>query len=71
MGERVLEAGVGLRLVPADVHPSSVRASVLALLEESSYKAGAERLRREIAEMPGPGEAVRLIEEVATLVMLN
>jgi UDP:flavonoid glycosyltransferase YjiC (YdhE family) len=65
MGDRVLAAGVGLRLAPADVNPSSVRASVLALLEESSYRAGAQRLQREIAAMPCPEEAVLLIEEVA------
>ena len=38
MGERVLAAGVVLRLVPAEVNPLSVRASVRALLEESSYR---------------------------------
>ncbi len=63
MGERILAAGVGLRLVPEDVNPSSVRANVLALLEESSYRAGAHRLKREIAAMPGPEEAVLLIED--------
>jgi len=66
MGDRVLEAGVGLRLVPADVNPASVQKSVLALLEEPSYRAGAYRLKREIAAMPGPEEAVHLIEEIAT-----
>ena len=66
MGDRVLEAGVGLRLVPADVNPASVQKSVLALLEEPSYRAGAHRLKREIAAMPGPEEAVHLIEEIAT-----
>ena len=63
MGDRVLEAGVGLRLEPADVNPSSVRASVLTLLEMSSYRAGAHRLKCEIASMPDPEEAVLLIEE--------
>jgi UDP:flavonoid glycosyltransferase YjiC (YdhE family) len=67
MSERVLAAGVGLRLVPEDVTASSVRASVLALLGETSYKKGAQRLQREIAEMPGPDEAVLLIEEAATV----
>ncbi len=65
MGDRVLAAGVGLRLAPAEVNPLSVRASVLALLEETSYKVNASRLKREIAEMPGPDEMVDLIEEVA------
>jgi len=64
MGERVLAAGVGLRLVPADVNPESLRASVLVLLEETAYKAGAYRLQREIEEMPGPDEAVLLIEDL-------
>ena len=68
MGERILAAGVGLRLVPEDVNPSSVRANVLALLEESSYRAGAHRLKREIGAMPGTEEAVLLIEEVAAAV---
>jgi UDP:flavonoid glycosyltransferase YjiC (YdhE family) len=65
MGDRVLGAGVGLRLVPEDVNPSSVRASVLALLEESSYRAEAHHLKCEIEAMPGPEEAALLIEEVA------
>ena len=67
MGDRVLSSGVGLRLVPADVNPASVRASVLALLEETSYKLDAYRLKREIAEMPRPDEAVLLIEAVAAI----
>ena len=67
MGDRVLESGVGLHLVPEDVNPSSVRASVLALLEEIPYKVNAYRLKREIAEMPGPDEVVDLIEEVAAI----
>ena len=67
MGDRVLAAGVGLHLVPEDVNPSSVRASVLALLEEIPYKVNAYRLKREIAEMPGPDEVVDLIEEVAAI----
>jgi UDP:flavonoid glycosyltransferase YjiC (YdhE family) len=65
MGDRVLEAGVGLRLVPADVNPASVQKSVLALLEEASYRLDAHRLKREIAAMPGPEEIVHLIEEIA------
>jgi MGT family glycosyltransferase len=71
MGDRVLAAGVGLRLVPADVNPSGVRASILALLEETSYKLDAYRLKREIAEMPGPDEAVLLIEEVAGIAITD
>jgi UDP:flavonoid glycosyltransferase YjiC (YdhE family) len=71
MGDRVLGAGVGLRLVPEDVNPSSLRESVLALLEESSYREGAHRLKHEIAAMPGPEETVYLIEEVAAAVVTS
>jgi UDP:flavonoid glycosyltransferase YjiC (YdhE family) len=71
MGERILRAGVGLRLVPTDVNLASVKASVLALLEGTVYKAGASRLQRVIEEMPGPDEAVHLIEEVVGAVVIR
>jgi len=58
-------AGVGLLLAPAEVSPSTIRANVLALLDEPVYREGARRLQREIAAMPGPEEAVHLIEEIA------
>jgi MGT family glycosyltransferase len=66
IGDLVLAAGAGLLLAPAEVSPSTVRANVLALLDEPARWAGACRLQREIAAMPGPAEAVHLIEEVAT-----
>jgi len=65
IGDLVLAAGVGLLLAPPDVTPSTIRANVLALLDEPVYREGARRLRREIAAMPGLEEAVHLIEEVA------
>ncbi len=52
-------------ITPPDVNPSTVRASVHALLDEPAHRAGARRLQREIVAMPGPAEAVYLIEEVA------
>jgi MGT family glycosyltransferase len=66
IGDLVLAAGAGLILAPPDVTPSTIRANVLALLDEPVYRDGARRLQREIAAMPGPEEAVHLIEEVAT-----
>lgn len=65
IGDLVLAAGVGLLLAPPDVNPSTVRANVLALLDEPAHRAGARRLQCEIAAMPGPEEAAHLIEEVA------
>jgi UDP:flavonoid glycosyltransferase YjiC (YdhE family) len=65
IGDLVLAAGAGLLLAPLDVTPSTIRANVLALLDEPVYRDGASRLQREIAAMPGPAEVVHLIEEVA------
>jgi MGT family glycosyltransferase len=65
IGDLVLAAGTGLLLAPPDVTPSTIRANVLALLDEPVYRDGARRLQREIDTMPGPEEAVHLIEEVA------
>jgi len=64
IGDLVLAAGVGLLLAPPDVIPSTIRANVLALLDEPVYRESARRLQREIAAMPGPEEVVHLIEEV-------
>ena len=66
IGDLVLAAGVGLLLAPPDVNPSTIRTNVLALLDDPVYREGARRLQREIAAMPGPEEAVHLIEEIAT-----
>lgn len=65
IGDLVQAAGAGLVLVPAEVNPASVRASVRALLDEPAYRLGACRLQCEIAAMPGPAEVVPLIEELA------
>jgi UDP:flavonoid glycosyltransferase YjiC (YdhE family) len=65
IGDLVRAAGAGLLLAPADVNPSTVRSNVLSLLNEPAHRAGARRLQREIAAMPGPAEAVPLIEELA------
>jgi MGT family glycosyltransferase len=66
IGDLVLAAGAGLILAPPDVTPSTIRANVLALLDDPLYREGARRLQREIAAMPGPEEVVHLIEEIAT-----
>ncbi|HLV97538.1 MAG TPA: nucleotide disphospho-sugar-binding domain-containing protein [Ktedonobacterales bacterium] len=67
VGELVKASGAGLCLTPQHVNASTVRQSVRALLEEPSYRANAHRLQREITAMPGPEEAVHLIEEVAAI----
>ncbi len=64
VGDLVRASGAGLCLTPQNVNASTVRKSVLALLDEPGYRANARRLQREIAAMPGPEESVRLIEKV-------
>lgn len=65
ISERVVSSGAGLRLLPAEVTPTSVRASVLELLHGVEHLAAARRVQREIATMPGPGQTIPLIEDVA------
>ncbi|GAC1356032.1 MAG: glycosyltransferase [Ktedonobacteraceae bacterium] len=65
VGDLVRASGAGLCLTPQNVNASTVQQSVLALLDKPDYRANARRLQREIAAMPGPKEAVHLIEEVA------
>ena len=67
IGELIVAAGAGLLLAPPDVTPLSVRASVVALLIEPDRWVGAHRLQREIAAMPDPAEAVRLIEQLVVV----
>lgn len=65
ISDLVVAAGAGRMLVPAEVNPQSVRAGVRALLDEPGCRAAALRLAREIAAMPAPDQAVKLIEATA------
>jgi len=60
-----LAAGVGRRLLPAEVSAEAVRAEVRALLEDPSLGDAALRVQRELAEMPGPERGVALLERLA------
>ncbi|MDQ6674958.1 MAG: hypothetical protein M3069_30190 [Chloroflexota bacterium] len=66
ISDLVVAAGAGLLLTPANVRPSTVRADVVTLLQldEPVHRASARRVQAEIAAMPGPEEAVQLIERV-------
>lgn len=63
--ERCDALGVGRRLLPGQVDPAAVRREVQALLERPAYRDGARRLADEIEAMPGPEEAVALLEALA------
>ena len=60
-----LAAGVGRRLLPGEVTPEAVRREVRALLDDSDLRDGAQRVQRELTEMPGPERGVALLERLA------
>jgi MGT family glycosyltransferase len=64
--EACVAAGVGLRLLPAEVSPNSVRRDVRAILHEGALRTAAGKVQRELAEMPGPERGVELLEQLAT-----
>jgi UDP:flavonoid glycosyltransferase YjiC (YdhE family) len=65
MADLIVRAAVGLRLTPAQVGAESVRAAVLRLLNEGTYRAGAARLQAEIAAMP---DAQAAANQIATYI---
>jgi UDP:flavonoid glycosyltransferase YjiC (YdhE family) len=46
--------------------PETVREAVSSVLSDPAYRSAAERMRDEIAALPGPEEAVQLLERLAT-----
>ena len=56
--------GVGRRLDALRATPEEVGQAVVAVLAEPGYRAAAERIRDEIAGLPGPAHAVGLLERL-------
>jgi UDP:flavonoid glycosyltransferase YjiC (YdhE family) len=63
--EACVAAGVGRRLLPAEVTPEAVREGVRALLDDHRLGDAARRVRAELAAMPGPERGVALLEQLA------
>ena len=63
--DALVAAGVGRRLLPAEVTPDAVGAAVRRLLDDPSYRESGARLAAEIEAMPGPAEGVGLLERLA------
>ena len=61
---RCAALGVGLVLDAVRATPESVREAVSAVLTDPTYRQAAERLRDEIATLPGPASAVPLLERL-------
>jgi UDP:flavonoid glycosyltransferase YjiC (YdhE family) len=62
---RCEELGVGVVLDAVTVTPDAVREAVSVVLSDPAYRSEAERIRDEIAALPGPGHAVTLLEQLA------
>jgi UDP:flavonoid glycosyltransferase YjiC (YdhE family) len=60
--QRVVEAGVGLRLAPRRCTADRVRAAVMRLLDEPHFRENARRIARRFAQVPGPPRAAELLE---------
>jgi MGT family glycosyltransferase len=62
---RCTALGVGRAIDVTKVTPETVREAVRAVLNEPSYSVHAQRLREEMAALPGPEYAVALLERLA------
>lgn len=62
--QRVVEAGVGLRLAPRHCTPQRLRAAVERILGDDSFRENARRMGATFARYGGPEQAARLIENL-------
>jgi UDP:flavonoid glycosyltransferase YjiC (YdhE family) len=60
--------GVARVLDAVEVTPELIRHEVSTVLVDTAYRTGAERLRDELAALPGPESAVARLEELATTI---
>ncbi|MDQ3974646.1 MAG: glycosyltransferase [Actinomycetota bacterium] len=63
--EACVDAGVGRRLLPSEVTAEAVRREIRTLLEQPGYRERCRRIAKEVEDMPGPEDGVRLLERLA------
>jgi MGT family glycosyltransferase len=63
--QRVVEAGVGVRLSPRRCTPDRLRAAVETVLTDPAYAERAQRMAARLAAAPGPAGAAALLEGLA------
>ena len=63
--QRVVDAGVGLRLSPRQCTPTALRRAVKHVLREPSYRQNAQRLATCLRRYGGPTQAATLLEGLA------
>jgi UDP:flavonoid glycosyltransferase YjiC (YdhE family) len=66
VGNRVMQAGVGIRLKSSSPTPAAVRAAVRSVLDTPSYRARAQAMQQEIQRLDAPRRAATLLEQMAT-----
>lgn len=64
--QRVVEAGVGVRLSPRRCTPERVRAAAMRVLNEPAFRQNAQRLATVFARYGGPKRAAYLLECLST-----
>lgn len=64
--ERCVALGVGVTVEPGERTPEAIRAAADEVLRDPAYRRNAERVRDEMARLPGPDHAVTLLERLAT-----
>jgi MGT family glycosyltransferase len=64
--QRVVEAGVGVRLSPRRCTPERLWAALQEVLTHPSYRVRAQQLAARMAAAPGPAGAAALLERLAT-----
>jgi UDP:flavonoid glycosyltransferase YjiC (YdhE family) len=64
LAERLTRHHAGLMIHSAEATGERVRHDLLRLLDEPSFRVGAERIRDEMLAMPAPNEIVRELEEL-------
>jgi MGT family glycosyltransferase len=63
---RCADLGVARMLDAVEASPESVREAVSAALADPGYREAAQRIQDEIAALPGPAYAVKLLERLGT-----
>ncbi|MFD3543582.1 activator-dependent family glycosyltransferase [Streptomyces sp. NPDC058662] len=61
---RVRDAGAALCIDPAELTPDGLRAALVRVLEEPSFRTSADRLRREVTGTPTPADIVPVLERL-------
>jgi UDP:flavonoid glycosyltransferase YjiC (YdhE family) len=62
---RCADLGVGTVVEAGRLTPDAVRSAVRAVLSDGKYRRNAEHVREEIAALPGPDDAAKLLELLA------